>query len=83
VSEVHYNGSPCPSELVDLDAGANSNGRQQTCAGGDDRRHPAVHFTEADGDSRATVSGLLPGASRVTAYPSSEFWGDDPQLKQP
>jgi hypothetical protein len=112
VSEVRYNGSPCPSGIVVLDAGTNAHRLDITLAlasgsiaattkdgikpvpaatvvvipepveddaidGGFD-----VHHTEADGDGRATVSGLLPGTYRVTAYPPNSFWGDDSHLKQ-
>jgi hypothetical protein len=36
---------------------------------------------QADDDGRATITGLLPGKYRLTAYPSNALWGDDPNLK--
>ena len=38
--------------------------------------------TSAGKDGRATVSGLLPGTYRVTAYPQGASWADDPNLLQ-
>jgi hypothetical protein len=36
---------------------------------------------QADDDGRATITGLLPGRYRLTAYPPNSLWGDDPNLK--
>ena len=33
-------------------------------------------------DGRATISGLLPGTYRVTAYPKGASWAEDPNLLQ-
>lgn len=38
--------------------------------------------TVAGKDGRATISALLPGAYRVTAYPQGASWADDPNLFQ-
>ncbi len=38
--------------------------------------------TSAGKDGRATISGLLPGTYRVTAYPKGVSWADDPNLLQ-
>jgi hypothetical protein len=50
---------------------------------------PALPFTfdllrktVAGKDGRATVSALLPGTYRVTAYPQGASWADDPDLFQ-
>jgi hypothetical protein len=37
---------------------------------------------ETGKDGRVTISGLLPGAYRLTAYPANGTWLDDPGLKQ-
>ncbi len=38
--------------------------------------------TKSGKDGRATISGLLPGTYRVTAYPKGALWADDPNLLQ-
>ena len=41
-----------------------------------------LRHVQADGDGRTTITGLLPGRYRVTAYLKGAEWGDDPHLKQ-
>ncbi len=41
----------------------------------------ALREGRADGDGHATITGLLPGKYRLTAYSKGELWGDDPNLK--